>query len=96
VHDEIDWHNGDVPVITFDLSEASATEGENPMEGRKIFLEDLRNQVRDNAKRLEVERRNLPMHAWNRIAVPRGIVEGQPPARSGASVRALLDHFREA
>jgi len=35
----------------------------------------------------------LPTHARNRIAVPRGIVEGHPAARSGASVKALLDHF---
>jgi len=55
VHNKIDWHDGGVPVITFDLSKASATEGENPMEGRKIFQEYLRKLVRDNAKRLEVE-----------------------------------------
>jgi len=33
------------------------------------------------------------MHARNRIAVPRGVVEGHPAARSGAPVRAILDHF---
>ena len=55
VHDKIDWHDGSVSVITFDLSKAHATDGKDPMEGRKIFQEDLRNQVRDNAERLEVE-----------------------------------------
>ncbi|KAJ1428871.1 hypothetical protein B484DRAFT_396641 [Ochromonadaceae sp. CCMP2298] len=55
VHDEVNWHDGDVPVITMDLSEASAIEGEDPMAGVKIFKEYLRDQVRDNAKRLEVE-----------------------------------------
>jgi len=55
VHDEIDWHDGGVPVITMDLSKTSATEGEDPMAGVKIFHEHLRNQVRDNAQRLEVE-----------------------------------------
>ena len=55
VHDEIDWHDGGVPVITMDLSKTSATEGEDPMAGVKIFHEHLRNQVRDNAERLEVE-----------------------------------------
>jgi len=55
VHDKIDWHDGGVSVITFDLSKAHATDGNDPMEGRKIFQEDLRNQVRDNAERLEVK-----------------------------------------
>jgi len=39
---------------------------------------------------------NLPMLARNRIAVPRGIVEGHPAARLGSSVRATLDQFRRA
>jgi len=55
VHDKIDWHDGGVPVIIMDLSKASSTDGEDPMEGRKIFQEFLRKAVRDNAKRLEVE-----------------------------------------
>jgi len=38
----------------------------------------------------------LPMHAWNRITVPRGIVEGHPAAHSGAAMRAILDHFQQA
>ncbi|KAJ1437471.1 hypothetical protein B484DRAFT_470670 [Ochromonadaceae sp. CCMP2298] len=55
VHDEVDWNDGGVPVITMDLSQASAIEGENPMAGVMIFKEDLRKQARDNAKRLKVE-----------------------------------------
>jgi hypothetical protein len=54
VHDEVDWNDGGVPVITMDLSAASAIDGENPMEGVKIFREYLRKQVRHNAERLEV------------------------------------------
>jgi len=55
VHDEIDWHDGGVPVITFDLSKTSSTEGKDPMAGVENFHEDLRKQVRENAKRLKVE-----------------------------------------
>jgi hypothetical protein len=29
VHDEVDWQDGGVPIITMDLSKASATEGED-------------------------------------------------------------------
>jgi len=36
------------------------------------------------------------MYAQNRITVPRGIVDGQPAAHSGAAVRAILDHFQQA
>jgi len=38
----------------------------------------------------------LLMHARNRIAVPRGDVEGHPAAHSGAAVRAILDHLQQA
>jgi len=38
------------------------------------------------------------MHAaaQNRIAVPRGIVDGQPAAHSGAAVWAIFDHLEQA
>ena len=55
MHDDIDWHDGGVPVITFDLSKTSSTEGKNPMSGVENFHEDLRKQVQDNFKRLKVE-----------------------------------------
>ena len=55
MHSKTDWHDGSVSVIIMDLSKASSTEGEDPMEGRKSFQEFLRKLVRDNAKRLEVE-----------------------------------------
>jgi len=54
VHDEIDWHDGGVPVITMDLSKACTTMGEDPMAGVKIFDECLRHLVRQNAERFEV------------------------------------------
>mmetsp|Transcript_32727 Transcript_32727/g.72039 ORF Transcript_32727/g.72039 Transcript_32727/m.72039 type:complete len:637 (+) Transcript_32727:121-2031(+) len=55
VHDEVDWNDGGVPVITMDLSKTSAIEDDDPMAAVKIFKEYLREQVRDNAERLEVE-----------------------------------------
>ena len=55
VHDEIDWHDGGVPVIKMDLSTACTNDGEDPVAGVEIFDECLRRQVRQNAKRLEVE-----------------------------------------
>jgi len=36
----------------------------------------------------------LPMHARNRIDMPRGIVEGHPAIHSGAAMRAILDYFQ--
>jgi len=51
---------------------------------------------RDGARSGPGRRHGLPMHARNHIAVPRGIVEGHPAALSDASVRPILDYFRQA
>jgi len=89
VHDEIKWHDVGVPVIIMDLSETSATQGEDPMVGVKIFLEDLRNQVRDNAERLEVEvAEGMPYRMFKNLLLA---VSKQTDSKKKAAV--LIDEY---
>jgi len=50
---------------------------------------------RDGARSGPGRGHGLPMHVQNCVVVPRGIVDGQPAAHSGAAAWAIFNHCQQ-